>query len=240
MVTGGEKKRKASLPATVGAWLKVWTPPRDVEVAPPPSRRTLAIAATVLVVLVAGAAALIVPAIDSSKERTAAAQAREDAARRAASRRETIREQRPRRLDAAALAPAAGAPDAEVVSAREALLRRVETAISDDARARADAGELEGNPRGTQCEPYPKRTDRADWPDQDPGAARGVYDCLVFVRAVPQTETNIGGQVGYPFRAVLDFDRFTVVWCKTDPVPGERVVPDPRTVVELPKACRAG
>src|SRR6185436_1783524 len=70
MVTGGEKKRKASLPATVGAWLKVWTPPRDVEVAPPPSARTLAIAAVVLVVLVAGAAALIVPAIDSSKERS--------------------------------------------------------------------------------------------------------------------------------------------------------------------------
>jgi len=240
MVTGGEKKRKASLPATVGAWLKVWTPPRDVEVAPPPSGRTLAIAAVVLVALVAGAAALIVPAIDSSKERSAAAQAREDAQRRAASRRETIREQRPRRLDAAALLPAAGAPDAEVVSARETLLRRVETAISEDARARADAGELEGNPRGTQCEPYPKRSDRADWPDQDPGAARGVYDCLVFVRAVPQTETNIGGQVGYPFRAVLDFKRFAVAWCKTDPVPGERVVPDPRTVLELPKACRAG
>ena len=240
MSTGGETKRKASLPATVGAWLKVWTPPRDVEVAPPPSGRTLAIVAAVLVVLVAGAAALIVPAIDSSKERSAAAQAREDAARRAASRRETIREQRPRRLDAAALLPAAGAPVAEVVSAREALLRRVETAISEDARARADAGELEGRPRGTQCEPYPKRTDRADWPDQDPGAARGVYDCLVFVRAVPRTETNLGGQVGYPFRAVLDFDRFSVAWCKTDPVPGERVVPDPRTVLELPKACRAG
>ena len=240
MVTGGEKKRKASLPATVGAWLKVWTPPRDVEVAPPPSGRTLAIAGVVLMLLVAGAAALIVPAIDSSKQRSAAAQAREDAQRRAASRRETIREQRPRTLDFAALLPAAGASDAEVVSARETLLRRVETAISEDARARADAGELEGNPRGTQCEPYPKRSDRADWPDQDPGAARGVYDCLVFVRAVPQTETNIGGQVGYPFRAVLDFKRFAAAWCKTDPVPGERVVPDPRTVLELPKACRAG
>ena len=240
MVTGGEKKRKASLPATVGAWLKVWTPPRDVEVAPPPSGRMLAIAAVVFAVLVAGAAALIVPAIDAGKERRAAARAREDAQRRAANRRETIREQRPRRLDAAALLPAAGAPDTEIVTAREALLRRVERAISEDARARADAGELEGRPRGTQCEPYPKRTDRADWPDQDPGAARGVYDCLVFVRAVPRTETNVGGQVGYPFRAVLDFDRFSVAWCKTDPVPGERVVPDPRTVLELPKACRAG
>ena len=239
MSTGGETKRKASLPATIGAWLKVWTPPRDVEVAPPPSRRTLAIAAAVLAAVVAGAAALIVPAIDAGKERTAAAQEREDAARRAASRRETIREQRPHRLDAAELAPASGAAAAEVVAAREALLRRVETAISEDARARADAGELEGNPQGTQCEPYPKRTDRADWPDRDPAASRGVYDCLVFVRAVPRTETSIGGQVGYPFRAVLDFERFAVAWCKTNPIPGERVVPDPRTVLDLPKACRA-
>jgi hypothetical protein len=239
MVTGGEKKRKASLPETVGAWLKVWTPPRDVEVPPPPARRALAIAGAVLVVVVAAAAAVIVPAIDSSKDRNAAAQAREDAQQREARRLETIREQRPRTLDAASLLPAAGAPDAQLVAAREALLRRAETAISDDARARADAGELEGNPQGTQCEPYPKRSDRADWPDRDPAAKRGVYDCLVFVRAVPRTETNIGGQVGYPFRAVLDFERFSVTWCKTNPVPGERVVPDPRTVLELPKPCRA-
>ena len=239
MVTGGEKKRKASLPETVGAWLRVWTPPRDVEVPPPPSRRTLAIAGAVLVVVVAGAAALIVPAIDSSKDRSAAAEARADAQRRAESRRRQIAEQRPRRLEAGSLRASSGAPAAARIAAREALLRRAETAISDDARARADAGELEGNPQGTQCEPYPKRTDRADWPDRDLGAARGVFDCIVFVRAVPKTETSIGGQVGYPFRAVLDFDRFSVTWCKTNPVPGERVVPDPRTVLELPKACRA-
>jgi hypothetical protein len=240
MRSGGETTRKASLPEAVGAWLRIWTPPRDVEVPPPPSRRALVAAGVALAVVVAGAAALIVPAIDAGKQRTAAAQAREDAARRAATRRETIREQRPRSLDAAALQPAAGAPDAGVVAAREALLRRAERAISEDARARADAGELEGNPQGTQCEPYPRRTDRADWPDRDLAAARGVYDCLVFVRAVPVTETSQGGQVGYPFRAVLDFERFSVTWCKTNPVPGERVVPDPRTVLELPRACRAG
>jgi hypothetical protein len=61
----------------------------------------------------------------------------------------------------------------------------------------------------------------------------------VFVRAIGSTETNIAGQLGYPFRAVLDFHRFRAVWCKTNPVPGERVVPDPRTVLELPEACRA-
>ena len=236
MRTGGEKTRKASLPERIGAWLKVWTPPRDVEVPSPPSRRALAIAGAVLAVVVAGAAALIVPAIDSSKDRNAAAEAREAAQRREARNRRTIAEQRPRTLDAASLQAAAGAADAEVVAAREALLRRAETAISEDARARADAGELAGRPQGTECEPYPKRD---PGPEADLAAARGVYDCLVFVRAVPATETNIGGQVGYPFRAVLDFERFSVTWCKTNPVPGERVVPDPRTVLELPKACRA-
>ena len=53
------------------------------------------------------------------------------------------------------------------------------------------------------------------------------------------TETNVSGQLGYPFRAVVDFKAFSFVWCKTNPVPGERVVPDPRAVVQLPRVCRA-
>src|SRR4029079_17899613 len=169
--------------------------------------------------------------IDAGKERNAAAQAREEAQRHEANRRETIREQRPRTLDPASLLPASGAAGAEVVAAREALLRRTEAAISRDARARADAGELEGNPQGTQCEPYPKRSDRADWPDRDPGAARGVYDCLVFVRPSHQTASSMGGRFGYPCCSVFVFECFKVTWCKTNPVPGERVVPDPRTVL---------
>ena len=161
--------------------------------------------------LLAGAAALIVPAIDDSQgaqPRPPTPARPPSGARRAAAG--TIAEQRPRTLDAAALRPASGAPDAERLAARAALLQRAETAISDDARARAEAGELEGRPQGTECEPYPKRSDRADWPDRDLGAARGVYDCLVFVRAIASTETNVGGQLGYPFRAVLDFERFSV------------------------------
>ena len=237
MAVGGEKKRRASIPETVGAWLKVWTPPRDVEVPPVPVRWLL-IGAAVLLVVAAGAAALIVPAVDDSKERAAAADAREAAQRRAENRRRQIAEQRPQRLDAAALRPASGASAVQRVAARTALLQRAEIAISADARRRAQAGELEGSPRGTECEPYPKRAP-GEGPERDLGAARGVYDCLVLVRAIGSTETNIGGQLGYPFRAVLDFDRFSVTWCKTNPVPGERVVPDPRTVLELPKACRA-
>jgi len=237
MRTGGETRRRASLPETLGTWLRIWTPPRDVEVPPVPVRG-LAIGGAVLLVLLVGAAALIVPAIDSSKERAAAADAREAAQRRAANRRKTIAEQRPRRLDLARLRASSGAPPAQRLAARAELLRRAETAISDDARARARAGELEGRPQGTSCEPYPKR-DPGDGPERHLSETRGVYDCLVFVRAIGSTDTNGAGQLGYPFRAVVDFDRFSVVWCKTNPVPGERVVPDPRTVIKLPPACRA-
>ena len=220
---------------SVGAWLRVWTPPRDVVVPPVPVRKLL-IGAGALVVVGAALAAVLVPRIDASKDRTAAREAREKAARQAQRRREVIAQQRPRRLRAADLRPPAGAPAPERVAARVALLSRAEQAITADARERAAAGELEGRPGATVCEPYPKRD---PGPERDLAARAGVYDCLVSVRAIKATETNISGTLGYPFRAVLDFDGFSLVWCRTNPVPGERVVPDPRTVLELPKVCRA-
>jgi hypothetical protein len=36
----------------------------------------------------------------------------------------------------------------------------------------------------------------------------------------------------------VDFDRFTFVFCKTNPAAGEAGIPDPRDVVALPRACR--
>ena len=120
------------------------------------------------------------------KERGAAAEAREDAQRREASRRETIARAAPahaRRRRAAARRRRAGGGGSSPPARR--CCARVETAISDDARARADAGELRGPPAGHRsASPTRSGTDRADWPDRDLGAARGVYDCLVFVRAI--------------------------------------------------------
>jgi hypothetical protein len=36
MATGGEMPRRASIFEIVGAWLRIWTPPRDVEIPPVP------------------------------------------------------------------------------------------------------------------------------------------------------------------------------------------------------------
>jgi type II secretory pathway pseudopilin PulG len=233
MSTGGQ--RRASLPETVGAWLRVWTPPRDVDVPDVPVRKLLIGTAVALVVIGIGAA-ILVPRINDRKDRQAAEAAQAHAQLVERRRLQAIHEQQPRTLKAADLAPAAGASDTEQVAARVKLIGAVQAAITADAKRRVAAGEMRGNPTQTACSPYPARDPD---PQHDLSATRGVYDCLTTIRAIKATETNIGGQLGYPFRAVVDFKAFAFAWCKTNPVPGERVVPDPRTVVELPPACRA-
>jgi len=60
MSTGGQ--RRASLPETVGAWLKVWTPPRDVIVPAVPVRKLL-VGGALAVLVIAAATAIIAPRI---------------------------------------------------------------------------------------------------------------------------------------------------------------------------------
>jgi hypothetical protein len=237
MPVGGERNgRRASWVETVGAWLRLWTPPRDVEVPPVPVR-ALAIGGVAALAVVVAATAFVAPRIDDSKDRAAAAEQRERDARRLAERERIRAEQRARRADAAGLRPGPGATDAEQRAARAALVARAEREIGADARQRAADGELKRRPGATECDPYPPRDD-GERPEQDLSVRRGTYDCLVLVRAIEGTERNVGGRLGYPFRAVLDFEAFRIAWCKTNPIPGERVVPDPRYVVELPRACR--
>lgn len=233
MTTGGH--RRASVPETVGAWLKIWTPPRDVDVPDVPVRK-LMIGAAVLAVVVAAASAIIVPRIDARKDRLAADAAREHARLLQTRRRQAIAEQRPQALRAADLKPARGAPEARLLVARAALLTRAQTAISADARRRVASGELSGHPGAATCAPYPP-SDLG--PERDLAVRRGVYDCFVPIGDVKPSAINVPGQVGYPFRAVLDFRAFSLAWCRTNPVPGEKVIPDPRFLVALPRVCRA-
>jgi hypothetical protein len=215
--TGSESERRASVPEIVGAWLHVWTPPRDVEIPPVPWRK-LAVAGAIAVLVCGGAAAAIVPAIDRGKERRAAKERAQTAAINAAERRRIIHEQIPRHARAPELRPS-----------RTALLARVQRDISRDAAARVRAGELKGPVGGTSCRPA---TDPRPRPDQ------GVFDCLTVVRQVIPSGASGAGAIGYPFRAVVDWRTFAYTWCKTNPVPAELEVPDPRTLVELPPACR--
>ena len=79
---------RASRWEILGAWLRVWTPPRDVEIPPIPWRAVALLGVACVAAVVAVIVLLVAPALDRSKERGAASeQRREAAARRAPSAR---------------------------------------------------------------------------------------------------------------------------------------------------------
>jgi len=191
----------------VGAWLRVWTPPRGARVPPVPWEALLA---AVAVLAVAGV--VIAGEVREGRDR---AQAREAAAR--AERAERRRgaqayEQR------ATLLSLAGAPD----------VAAIERAISREARRRHAAGELVRRPGATRCRPGP---------EEDLAAPKVVLECLTATGRVLQPGTP-AGTIGYPFRAVVDRPARRVAFCATNPIPGERVAPDPEDLVRLPAPCR--
>lgn len=190
----------------------------------------------------AALASVVVPSIEAAKEREAEREATTAGVRASVERRRVLEEQRPRRGRGQRPAPPGDlAPWAER-RARVGLLRDVEVAITEDARGRARAGTLKGEVVRTACEPYP-RTKARKPPETDLGRTTGAYDCLAITREIRRPGSDDGvehpsGALGYPFRAIVDFRRFTYVWCKINPVPGEAGIPALERVVGLPKPCR--
>lgn len=219
---------------TVAAWLHLWTPPRDVVVPPVPWRK-LAVGGVVLALVLGGIAAYAIPRIEDSKQSTAEREKEELAKQQAAERRRTIHDQRA--TLGSAPPPSGGLSTEAELRDRQDLLDTVEQRITADARKRAASGELQGRAKRTDCVPAPSSVERLG-AEQVISRRRDAYDCLVVTSEIAPTKTNKGGSLGYPFRAVVDFERFTFAWCKTNPLPGERAVPDPRRVPLLPKACQ--
>jgi hypothetical protein len=183
----------------VGAWLGVWTPPKDVEVPPVPWRR-IAVGSVLGVLLLAGLAALVIPPLERGKD---AGARRERAQRATAVHRELARlraDQRPRFGRTHARSPAL---------VQGALTR----AITRDARARVRAGQLDPPIRYTECE-------RGLNGGVDPRTGRAVFTCT----AVRHTITGLRREqalVGYSFVASVDFRRGRFCWCKINPLPSE-------------------
>ena len=181
-------------------------------------------------VVIGVALAVMIPRINEGKENRAAAAAAEQARAQKVNRERKIRLQQPRTGSAADLKPAAGAPLTERLAARDRLVASVETAITADAKARGAKGEISKVQGPTTCE-------------LAAGAAVsgevGVFDCYTVVRKVPKVATNVAGSIGYPFRAVVHWDTYKYAFCRTEQFPGEQLIPDPRTVVQLPAACQA-
>jgi hypothetical protein len=216
--------QRASRWEIAGAWLHVWTPPRDVVVPDPPWRRIVLIAA--LALAAAGVAlAFIGPAIDRAKDRAA----REDARRLAANRRvenaRLIRDQR--MIEGRARIPkaVAGTPAAEAP-----LTHAIALAVVAEARRRHAAGDLESPiaEDAARCRRRPSTT-----------TTRLRLECLAVTSSVESgDERGRVGSIGYPFLAAGSLETGRFNFCKTNPPPGENAATFGKGgPPELPKGC---
>lgn len=187
----------------LGAWLRVWTPPRGVEVPPVPWRK-VALGALGFVLVASAAAAAIIPRVDDAKSR---GDARRAAEWRELVRADTIRRRRDQRLHVL-----------RTEARGDALVGALRSAITADARKRVAAGKLEGPILRTDCEPAAANV------SIEPGTR--VYKCLAATSRYFKGTSRYGyrGRAGYPFIATVDFSRGTLAWCKMNPQPGEKYV----------------
>jgi hypothetical protein len=198
MTQGGTAKRLSRW-EILGAWLQVWTPPKDVDVPPVPVRKLL-IGALALAAVTAIVLALAIPPLQEGKRAGAARRAQENAA---ALRAETARlraDQRPHSLD---------------VRGGQSLVGALEAGITADARERVRHRTISGSILGTNCEASPAYL--SVYPDSR------VYKCFV------KTSTGHRGVLegdefgtGYPFVATIYNADRRVVWCKENPRPDEK------------------
>ena len=210
----------------LGAWLRLWTPPRDVDV-PPVPWRAVGIGAALVVVLAVVVVVAGIPAVtehnhDADEREQAAADARLQA--------------RLRRLAAVQGAHrAAGAPAGDV-DERRALVGRLEEEILADARARVRAGEegMRDRIRRVDCSPGRRSGAGGVVPEDDVSRVRAGYDCTAVTSDIAG---HAGAVIGYPFKGVVDFRTGRIVWCRTNPPPGEQVVGDPSKLPRVPAAC---
>ena len=208
---------RASLGEIVGAWLRVWTPRRDVYIPPVPRFRLL-LAAVLLVGAIAGTAVLV----ERGKAAGRARDRREEAAHVAVLRAQIARDQRPRHARLAA-------------HSRAGIERGLERAITADAQQRFAHRALDARVKHTSCIPW-VRPAVAHPPEPPPGAASGKYECLGVTASVPATPGTHAGDFGFPFWARVDFRHRTAVWCKVNPRPGERGI-DIDVYVPLTRGC---
>ena len=199
---------------------------------PPRARRPAAFAAAILLAAVAVALVLSIPAITESKDQRAAAEQRADRERRAQRAVELAAEQR---IVSGRGTAAQGLSGLAAVEARQALAGDLAAAVEDDALARVSAGEFTQTVDRVECERYPRGA-RGEDPATDLGSATGRYSCLAITADAPRTETSQPSSIGYPYRALVQFESGRFSFCKISGKPGEGALTR-EFPVRVPPAC---
>jgi hypothetical protein len=198
----------------------------------PRGRRIAAVVGALAAVGAVVGLAIGIPAIVTSKRATSRAEARAEAQHRAARLAELRREVRPVSSRGAA---AHGRTGAAALTARKALRGDLLAAIRTDSLRRARTGEFAATPRSVECEPFPYQVSAAD-PASRPTAKQGRYACLAVTATVHRTSYSAGGSIGYPYRALLDFDKGRYTFCRISGRPGEMLIGSD-IHVDVPLAC---
>jgi hypothetical protein len=197
----------------VGAWLHIWTPPKDLEV-PPVPRRKLAIWGLALAAAIAIALALIIPPLNEGKRVGAARLAKEQAAAVAA---EIARLREDQQVHSS------------VVPAGTDPVAALERQISADAQARRHAGTITGSVVSTTCS--------AATTDVVQFAHSRVYKCFVQTSPDKRGEGNDVIGTGYSFVATIYTDSRKLAWCKENPRPDEQTQGHSLANVKLSPEC---
>jgi hypothetical protein len=199
---------------------------------PPRARRPAAFAAAILLAAAAVALILSIPAITETKDERAAAEQQADRERRAQRAAELQAELRLRTGRGEA---ARGLTGAAALDARHALAADLVAAVHDDALARVRAGEFTQSVERVECERFPRGVNAPD-PADVLSRATGRYSCLAITADAPRVETNEASSIGYPYRALVNFESGRFSYCKISGRPGEgsltREFP-----VRVPAAC---
>jgi outer membrane murein-binding lipoprotein Lpp len=192
---------RASRWEILGAWLRIWTPPRDVEI-PPVPRRKVALLGVALVAAGVAGFVLVAPVIDRAKREDAASEQRRLAASRRAELARLRFDQRPHRARAVAAARLydAGREDA----AQTELLRHARASVTRDARARVASGEFEAGVRSVRC-----RTRRGGV------TPRVRLSCFAVSTQTAQVA------IGQEFFVAGSLRDGRYAWCHVNPPPGE-------------------
>jgi hypothetical protein len=225
-VTSGSQDRYEPLPGLLEI------PGFLVRKIPPRARRPAAFAAALLLAGVAVALAVGIPAITESKSERTAAEQRADAERKA-QRAAALQAQL--RLRSGRGPAARGLAGAAALHTRQALAADLHAAILDDARSRVQSGEFTQSVSRVECERFPRSVTALD-PTLELRKRTGRYSCLAVTADTPRGERNDPSVIGYPYRALVNFETGRYSFCKIAGRPGEGAL-SRELPVRVPAAC---
>jgi hypothetical protein len=215
-----EPRQRASWWEILGAWLRIWTPPRDVEI--PSPRRALIVAFVVIAAVAVAGVTLVAPAIDRAKKRGARERALEYEVARISREARLITEQRAHhgRAPQVARLYSAGRRAASLA----ALTVAARASVDRDVRARVARGALPGPIRRVQCSSRSREL-----------GARVHLDCLAVTAA--HTHKRIHELLlGHPFVVGASLRSGRYAWCKDNQKPAEGSFGN-NIQIPLPGAC---